>query len=29
MADAYIVNNTTFEDLQLKITEVLEELGCI
>lgn len=28
MADAYIINNTSFEDLKLKIERVLEDLGC-
>lgn len=28
MADAYIINNTTLEDLRLKAAELVEQLGC-
>ena|SRR3989344_6055893 len=28
MADAYIINNTTLEDLKMKAAELVEQLGC-
>lgn len=28
MADAYIINNTTLEDLQLKAADLVQQLGC-